>query len=174
MQVEGVAGGHGMGHDRLVDEHRALRPARGAAGEVHQGLVFGGGRHGLVALRSGLHETGQRPHAAALVLLLAVDQQHEAQAGQLVEHGFDLALEEDARGDQAGAVADFKARPDGFGAERGKQRTEYGAVFQRPQDGRIERRNAAAQREDDLAPADSQGFQDVGEAAGGVIETSRM
>jgi hypothetical protein len=170
VQIEGIAGGRGLGHHRIVHEHRPLRPPGCPAGEVHEGVVLG--RCGCRPILSGsrFHQARQRAHAVPLVLCAAVDQEDPAQCRQPVEDLRDLALEEGARRDETGALADLQPRPDRLRPEGREEGAEDGPSFEGSENGRIEGRDPAAQREHRFALAHAQRVENVGEAAGRLVE----
>ena len=165
MEVERKAPGDVMRDHGLVHVHRALRPTRGAAGEVQQGHVLGGCRHDLEGLRCRRHRRGE-VHRAGWRTPRAVGEKDVPQAGQLLAPGLDFAPVQGFRSDQALGVPDRHARLDRLRAEGREQGAEDAAVLQRAESREVELRHPPEQREHPVALGDAQLPQQVGKPVG--------
>jgi hypothetical protein len=167
VQVERVLAGGPVRRHRAVHVHGALRRAGGAAGEVQQREVLRPGRHDVEFVGGLRHQRGEVERAGHVGRpALLAHQQHVAQRRQLTADLRHLALVEQFRGHQYGALAELDARGDRLRAEGGKEGRDHRAVLEAAQHRDVQLGDAAGEQEQALALADAERLQHVGEAVG--------
>ena len=146
--------------------HGALRLARRARGVVHDRVVVaGGGERGELVGRRG-HQLAEVEVARDRRLLGApvlVDDDDVLERRQLRQDGGHLLAQLRLRHEDGGAAV-LEAVPHGIGPERGEERPDDAARFERAEDGEVDLGHALHEREDALARRDAEAREHVGEA----------
>ena len=122
VQVQGIAAGYVVHRDRAVDVLGALRCPSGAAGEVQQRGILGGGWLDRGFIGGGVHEAVEVLGAVDILGVPAGNDQHLFHRGHLIADCGDLALVDRRCGHQHVGRSDVHPCFDRLWTECGEQR----------------------------------------------------